>query len=217
MRGAFGCHCPIHQEEAKGYFPSLKLQHLCTVSLVTFVCLLSSVSILLCRHDKHAFPVSDECAYSHNHGIELARVQGKGQPGRVACNFANGTRATDYTDVWRCKHEAKCHIADEFFQMVVFRDPRPAVVSVCCHLRLSRNMDFETVEAFVQRELPIYCHSLAIRHIFFSGFQPHECVQFWFNDVMADPVEWHYNSVHAVGLQLLFRVVETTAKAAQEN
>ena len=111
-------------------------------------------------------------------------------------------------------HEAQCDITDDWLQMVVFRDPRPAVVSAYFHLRLNRNESLGTVEAFVARELPIMCQWLAVRSILFSGLPPHRSVQFWYDDVMSDPVGWHYSWFDAVGLQLPFRVVEATAKAA---
>lgn len=158
-------------------------------------------------------PVSGSCAYSHNRGIEFSRVQ----RGVAACHFTDGTAATNHADLWRCMHEAKCDTTDDWLQMAVFRDPRPVAVSAYYHLRINRNLNLGTVEEFVAKELPIMCQWVGIRYILFSTFLPDQSVQFWYDDVMADPMAWHYKWFDAIGLQLPFRVVEATAKAASAN
>eukprot|EP00904_Undaria_pinnatifida_P012614 jgi/Undpi1/8483/HiC_scaffold_25.g10950.m1 len=100
---------------------------------------IESVTILLSRVDKHTLPVSTDCAYSHNHGIELAPdPNNKHSHGHSACKFADGAPLTNHVDVWRCVHEANCNTTDDWLQMVVFRDPRPAV------------LPFDVVEATAQ-------------------------------------------------------------------
>lgn len=172
------------------------------------------MSIILSRADKHTLPVNSSCAYSHNHGIELARVKVQDHPGSAACTFTDGTQVSNHTDLWRCMHEASCVITDDWLQMVVFRDPRPAVVSAYFHLGVHSDMELGTLEDFIDRQLPIMCQWLDIRYILFSGLLAHQSVQFWYNDAMTDPVEWHLRWLDAVGLQLPLGVVKAIATAA---
>lgn len=159
--------------------------------------------------------MNSSCAYSHNHGIELARIhEEEDQPRNAACKSADGTQITNHAGLWRCMHDASCDINDDWLQMVVFRDPRPAVVSAYFHLGVHSDMDLGPLKDFIARQLPSICQWLAIRYILFSGLLPHQSVVFWYNDALADPIEWHYHWFDAVGLQLPFGVVKNTAKAA---
>lgn len=176
------------------------------------------MTILLSRVDKHTLPVSTDCAYSHNHGIELAPdPNNKHSHGHSACKFADGAPLTNHVDVWRCVHEANCNTTDDWLQMVVFRDPRPAVVSAYFHLGVHSGMDLGDLKAFITRELPIMCQWLALRHILFSGLLPHQSVEFWYQDAIIDPLDWHYTWFDSIGVQLPFDVVEATAQAAADD
>ncbi|CAN0509263.1 unnamed protein product, partial [Scytosiphon promiscuus] len=48
------------------------------------------------------------------------------QLGKSACTFADGSKVENRDDLWRCMHTANCDITDDWIQMTIFRDPRPA-------------------------------------------------------------------------------------------
>lgn len=114
--------------------------------------------------------------------------------------------------------EADCHVTDDWLQMAVFRDPRPAIVSSFYHILVHHankiNKDLGDVEAFIARELPNMCQWLAVRYILFSGILAEKSTEFWYEDAMIDPLGWHYQLYFSIGLQLPFHVVEATAEAA---
>lgn len=115
--------------------------------------------------------------------------------------------------------EADCEITDDWLQMVVFRDPRPAAVSAYYHLQLhnSAKRDLGELEEFVARELPMLCEWMAVRYILFSGFLADKSMEFWYEDSMDNPLGWYYHWFYSVGLQLPANVVQAAADAAAAN
>ena len=188
------------------------------LACVRCIVLLVRVSVVLSKNGKHGLPVDRlSCAFSHNAGIELAPDVSEHRPEKSACTFADGTRPKHYEDLWRCMHEANCEITDDWLQFVVFRDPRLAVVSSYFHLKLHSKRELGELEEFVARELPIICQWLTVRHVLFSGFLLHQSIEFWYNDAMADPLEWYYHFFYSVGLQLPYQAVNNVAEAAGAN
>lgn len=114
-------------------------------------------------------------------------------------------------------HEAQCDITDDWLQMAIFRDPRPAIVSTFFHVEVHGNKDLGDLEEFVARELPIMCQWLAVRYNLFAGILAEQSVEYWYEDAMDDPLDWHYQWYFSVGLQLPFHVVEATAQAASAD
>lgn len=110
-------------------------------------------------------------------------------------------------------HEANCEITDDWKQMAIFRDPRPAIVSTYFHVEVHGSKRLGDLGAFVARELPIMCQWLAVRYNLFAGFLAEQSVEYWYEDAMADPLDWHYQWYFSVGLQLPFHVVEAAAQA----
>ena len=157
-------------------------------------------------------PVDTDCAYSHKGGMDL--VIDRRHIGKSACKFADGTAVENKEDLWRCMHEANCDITDDWLQMAVFRDPRPAAVSSYFHRQVHGSPHVGKLEDFIARELPIMCQWLAIRYIIFMGLIPHQSIEFWYNDAIANPLQWHYHWFNSIGLQLPPHVVLTTAKSA---
>ena len=178
----------------------------------------SRVSIVLSNYEKHTLPVnSTACAFSHIRGIDLAPAAANIRRRPSACKFKDGAQIKTHHDLWRCMHQANCDITDDWLQMVVYRDPRPAVVSVFFHLQVHSDIDLGNIEDFVTRELPLICEWLALRHILFSGLLPHQSMELWYNDAVADPLEWHYHWFDSVGLQLPYHIVNGAAEAAAAN
>lgn len=141
-------------------------------------------------------------------------MQAKANRKTSACTFADGTSAKNSEDLWRCMHEANCDITDDSLQMVIYRDPRPAVVSTFYHVKMYARMKIGSLEDFIADALPTLCEWLVVRHILFSGVLRHQSVEFWYDEAMADPLEWYYRWYDAVGLQLPYSVVHAAAEAA---
>lgn len=172
------------------------------------------VSITTSMAFKHRLPVNSSCAFSHVGDIGFGRHEGQGNARNQPCTFADGTPVNNHDDLWRCMHEADCDITDDWTQLAVFRDPRPAIVSTFYHVEVHTKQGRGDLEAFLMRELPIMCQWLAVRYILFTGILGHRSIEVWYSDAMNDPLGWHYHWLHAVGLQLPFHVVEDMAQAA---
>ena len=172
------------------------------------------MSIVLSKYGKHSLPVERNCAHAHNGGTMVHQPQAMGLPREPPCTFADGTHATNNKDVWRCMHEANCRITDDWIQMAVFRDPRPTIVSLFYFVEVHKHWDLGGLEAFVARELPILCQWLLVRYTLFTGILDHQSIEFWFDDAMVDPLQWHIQYFSSVGLQLPFHVVEAASEAA---
>ena len=181
--------------------------------------LLVRVSIDLSKDGKHSLPVNTSaCAFSHNGAIELAPNAIAGHHRQTsACTFADGTRPNNIDDIWRCMQEANCDVTDDWLQLVVFRDPRLVVVSTYFHLKIHSTKEIGDLDDFVATELPIICEWMTVRHILFSGLLPHQSIEVWYGDAMADPFEWHYHFFDSVGLQLPYQAVNDVAEAAAAN
>ena len=163
---------------------------------------------------KHTLPVTTTCAYSHGGGTSIGQHQVKGHARDQPCTFADGTPVNNRDDLWKCMHEANCDSTDDWLQMGIYRDPRPAIVSTFYHEEVQKDLDLGNLDDFVIRELPIICQWLAVRYILFSGVLTNQSVEFWYSDAMDDPLAWHYKWLYTVGLQLPLHVVEATVQAA---
>ena len=172
------------------------------------------MSITLSKDGKHSLPVERNCSFAHGGGTMVRKPQAMGLPREPPCTFADGTHATNNEDVWRCMHEANCRITDDWIQMAVFRDPRPTIVSLFYYIELHKPWDLGDLEAFVARELPILCQWLVVRYTLFTGILDHQSIEFWYNDAIFDPLQWHIHYFYSVGLQLPFQVVVATSEAA---
>lgn len=172
------------------------------------------VSIVVSKVHKHTLPVNNSCAFSHSAGIGFGKAKAENHPKEEACVFADGTPAKNNDDLWRCMHEADCEITDDWLQMAVFRDPRPAIVSTFYHLEVHGGRELGKLDDFVARELPILCQWVAVRYILFSGILADQSIELWYDDAMEDPLGWHYHWFYSIGLQLPLHIVEATAKAA---
>ena len=116
--------------------------------------------------------------------------------------------------MWRCMQKAKCELNDDWLQMAVFRDPRPMVVSSYYHRKVQGNKHLGELDDFVAEELPILCQWVAIRYMLFRGSLAHQSMEFWYDDVVSDPLQFHYRWFYLIGLQLPPHVVQATTRAA---
>lgn len=170
------------------------------------------VTLVLTKKAKHTLPVDDTCAYSHSGGMDLAIVDR--YIGKTACTFADGSKVENKDDLWRCMHKANCDINDDWIQMAVFRDPRPAIVSSYFHREVQGSKHLGTLEDFVNRDLPLLCQWLALRYMLFRGMLNHRSMEFWYDDVVADPLLFHYHWLYSIGVQLPPHVVQSMTRAA---
>lgn len=201
--------------------------HIMRTLCCVFVCLLLDtlwlrrVSVVLSKAAKHTLPVDKTtCAFSHIRGIELFPSESRRDSNakQSACTFQDGTLPTNYNEVWRCMHEADCDITDDWLQMVIFRDPRPTVVSTYFHIKTHHlDKDFGQLDSFIAAQLPNICEWLAVRHILFSGLLSHQSMEFWYDDAIGDPLGWHYHFLDSVGLQLPPDIVKEASEAAAGN
>ena len=133
----------------------------------SFLFLFFRVSIFISMTHKHTLPVTTTCAYSHGGGTSIGQHQVKGHARDQPCTFADGTPVNNRDDLWKCMHEANCDITDDWLQMGIYRDPRPAIVSTFYHEEVQKDLDLGNLDDFVIRELPIICQWLAVRYILF--------------------------------------------------
>lgn len=111
--------------------------------------------------------MNDTCAFTHGGGTGIGREQLKGNARETPCTFSDGTHVKNHDELWRCMHEANYDITDDWIQMAIFRDPRPAVVSTFYFVEVRRNMNLGDLEAFVARELPIVSVAGGSLHIIY--------------------------------------------------
>lgn len=172
------------------------------------------VSIELSDADKHMLPVNMDCPYSHGKGIDFGPIKDGEHLEKDACRPTDGGYINSQDDLWQCMHLSQCEFTDEWLQMSVFRDPRPAVVSSYFHLKRTSKIPLPTLEEFVAKKLPIMCQWLAVRYTLFSGSLSHQSTEFWYRKALANPLAWHHTWFDMVGLQLPFNVVNATANGA---
>lgn len=117
------------------------------------------VTVTLAGSGKHRLPTSPEnCSVVHGAGI----------PSPGVCTFSDGRLPTNYAELSHCVREAACPVIDHKHQMVVFRDPRPLVVSAYFYLsNLKRTSG--TADDYVMKMLPTYTQWVAVRYIIFEG------------------------------------------------
>lgn len=96
-------------------------------------------------------------------------------------------------------------------QMAVFRDPREVAISTYFFIRGYESVD---LDSFVLETLPILCQWITIRFMLFGGYLAKQSVLFWYDEVKADPLKWHYEWSASVGLQLPASAVEAAVDDA---
>lgn len=170
------------------------------------------MSILAQSREKHRFPVNKACSWAHGGGVDVEVPS--------VCTFADGSKPSDYMEIWHCMEENRCHLtAGDVQQMAVFRDPRAVAVSTYFWESVYNIVDdngqpLETVDDYALRILPILCQWIAVRHILFGEYLPEQSTIFWYEDIMTSPVEYHRKWLASVGLHLPVRELESAAEIA---
>lgn len=117
------------------------------------------VTVTLRGANKHRLPMSQQnCSVVHGAGI----------PSQGVCTFSDGRTPSNYHELSHCVREAACPIIDQQHQMVVFRDPRPLVVSAYFYLATLKRAH-GTVDDYVVKMLPTYTQWVAVRYDLFAG------------------------------------------------
>lgn len=172
------------------------------------------MTITLSKIGKHALPVEETCAFSHDVGYHLYLK---------FCEEADeGIRqggddpATVYGKVWGCMREAQCRVVDDRKQMAVFRDPRAAAVSSFYFLKAGGYVPEDLgIDAFVIGNLPVFCKWLLIRLALFTRMVPKGKVAFfWYDRWQLDPRGWHRHLFQAAGLRVPDSVEAAACEAA---
>lgn len=105
--------------------------------------------------------------------------------------------------------------------MAVLRDPRPMSVSAYYHKHSHTKTDWPrtntTVEAFVEKTLPIMCQWVAVRYILFGDLMSGQSMLFWYHDALVFPRAWHDRWLDFAGLVPPVSVVEDAIANALEG
>lgn len=164
---------------------------------------------------KHKLPVDSDCDWYHGRGITI--------PGNTACTRSDGEPVTNQRDLMRCFQDAMCEINDNRLQMAVLRDPRAVTVSSYFQLlrqsspRTETQPWFESVDDFFLAHLASVCMWVSIRYHLFTQVLQHRSVVFWYEEALADPVDWHGRYYAFVGLNLPSHAVDGAATSATQG
>lgn len=117
-------------------------------------------------------------------------------------------------ELWKCMKKANCPVIDDRLQMAILRDPRPMAVSAYFHqvLHDSPRVRGVSVDEFALSLLPVVCKWLSVRYFFFAELFKANSAIFWYDDALADPIEWHRMLFSLVGLRLPPFVGEKAAR-----
>ncbi|CAN0243185.1 unnamed protein product, partial [Ectocarpus fasciculatus] len=88
------------------------------------------------------------------------------------------------------------------------RDPRSVAVSTHFHVQRFSSLHQKhpgfglSLDQTVLMILPQVCHLTALRHILFEGLLAGRSELFWYEEAVADPLDWHYRWASLAGLML---------------
>lgn len=143
---------------------------------------------------------------------------------RYPAVFPNPIRKIAQADLWACVEEAGCHINVDSLQLAVMRDPRPVTVSSYFQLRHQHStwVDqdgevLQSVDEYFRGNLPIVCKWVSIRYLLFTELLANTSAVFWYDDAVADPVDWHDRYYSFVGINMPREVVNTAAREASRG
>lgn len=167
------------------------------------------VQLLLYSIGKHSLPVANECEFAHPKGISNFKL----------CQFPGGGEVQGYPDLFRCMSEAACPITDDRDQLVILRDPRAMTVSSYYFglVHDISNLRELSLDEFVFSALPSITQWVGIRYILFEGLMADRSTVIYYEDMLGDPVGFHYQYLHSVGLQMPFNVVQNMADEASRG
>lgn len=127
-------------------------------------------------------------------------------------------------DLWRCVDEAECTFNDQRLQLAVMRDPRAVAVSAYFHaLRVyperypALAKSLGSVDSYFQQMLKPICMWTTIRHLIFSNLLSGQSEVFWFEDMLADSVDWYGRLFSFIGVTLPYNVISGMAHMAERG
>lgn len=154
-------------------------------------------------------PVDESCRWWRKNSIAYAGVLG------FACKHYRRSQVMNYNDLWGCMREAACSINDDRQQFVVMRDPRAVAVSAYFHRLSYGTLNGDAVkDKFILSLLVPVCQWLTLRHILFTGLMATQSTIYWYEDALADPLDFHNRWLESVGLRPPGFVLETAIHAS---
>lgn len=172
----------------------------------------SRVEIIMTDHHKHMLPVRGSCSWHHSNGLVVDEEE---------CMSVADKPVQDHADLWNCVERAGCEIWDDRPQFVMMRDPRPMAVSSFFYVQThpetrggkhpALNM---TVDDAVMMMLPGIARYIGLRFNLFQGLLERQSEVFWYDDALADPLQWHYRWFAFAGLNLPGSVVRAASDAS---
>ena len=160
---------------------------------------------------KHRLPVDKKCGWAHPRGITDP------SPADV-CRSSDARTIENREDLWECVEDNDCPITDTRLQVAVIRDPRAVTVSAYFqHVRLQSDLGEpvrESVDTFFRAYLEPVCMWVSIRYHLFVNLLPDQSIVLFYEDAIADPVEWHKHYLHFVGVNLPLDVIHKLAYVA---
>ena len=143
-------------------------------------------------------PVDPSCRWFHTRGIT--------KKGFRVCEPRDGSPVETYPQLWSCVQESMCNITDSSLQIAVLRDPR--AVTVSSYFQLLRQKSpmlvkerIKSVDHFFINHLDPIVQWISLRYQLFTQIAPERAEVFWYEDAIADPIEWHGRYYNFVGLR----------------
>ncbi|CAN0050340.1 unnamed protein product [Ascophyllum nodosum] len=172
------------------------------------------VDITLSAGRKHMLPVDPTCRWFHARGIT--------KKGFRACEPPDGGPVENHPQLWACVQESMCDLTDDSLQIAVLRDPRAVTVSSYFQLARQKSpmLDKEKVESvdfFFINHLDSIAQWISLRYVLFTQIMPERSEVFWYEDAVADPIEWHGRYYNFVGLRPPPRVIHHASAIATKG
>ena len=159
-------------------------------------------------------PVDPSCRWFHARGITKKDFR--------ACEPPDGESVENQPQLWACVQESMCDLTDDSLQIAVLRDPR--AVTVSSYFQLARQKSpmlvkeqIESVDHFFVNHLDAITQWISLRYLLFTQLASERSEVFWYEDAVADPIEWHGRYFTFVGLRPPPLVVHHTAAIATQG
>lgn len=200
--------------KAQHYKPIVKHDHTinCPLQIILRVPVCVSIHRVVISVSKllrHTLPVDRTCRYWHPNQIALPDAPG------VPCLRVGRKPVQNHIDLRGCMREGNCKINDNRLQFVTMRDPRPMTLSAYYHRRkMGLINERAPMEMYVIKLLPHICAWLTLRHIIFTEDMASLSTVFWYEDSLANPLQFHNRWLESVGLHMPASVVRAAADSS---
>ena len=169
---------------------------------------------------KHELPVRPDCSWHRTPGA----TSGKDR----VCERLDDTPMVNRAGLWECVREGDCLYTDERPQLAVLR--HPGAVTVSAYYQFLRQNMFRPekmkekegeggglvdIDRYFVAHLPAEAKWMSVRYFLYSELLPKNQTElFWYEDAVADPVEWHRRYFSFVGISLPPPLVQRAAEIA---